>query len=195
MALTPAVFLDKDGTLLEDVPYNVAPEHMRLARGAREGLRMLGRLGLPLIVVSNQPGVALGHFDTACIAPMAARLSTLCEQAGAPLSGFYWCPHHPQGRIAAYARRCACRKPAPGMLLRAAREHGLDLRRSWMVGDILDDIEAGHRAGCRSVLLDNGGETLWQAGAQRTPTQCVPDLAAAAAAIVATLRAEGMAAA
>jgi len=180
MALTPAVFLDKDGTVLADVPYNADPARMAYAPGAREGLRLLGTLDVPLIVISNQPGVALGYFPPRALAGVDARLRSLFRAAGARLAGFYWCPHHPQGRLAAYAGPCACRKPQPGLLLRAAREHGIDLGRSWFIGDILDDVEAGNRAGCRTVLLDTGSETEWRAGPWRTPWARAADLLQAA---------------
>jgi histidinol phosphatase-like enzyme len=94
------------------------------------------------------------------------------------LDGFYYCPHAPDAG-------CDCRKPAPGMLERAAREHGVDLRASWMIGDILDDVEAGRRAGCRTILLDNGNETEWRDGEQRCPDYVARDLAQAAAIIAA----------
>jgi D-glycero-D-manno-heptose 1,7-bisphosphate phosphatase len=101
------------------------------------------------------------------------------------LDGFYYCPHSPDGVITRYAIPCTCRKPMPGMLYRAAREHGLDLAQSWMVGDILDDIEAGRRAGCRTVLIDNGNETEWKRSPLRTPHLTAPNLYTAAAMIAA----------
>ncbi|HYG43779.1 MAG TPA: HAD family hydrolase, partial [Bordetella sp.] len=156
MALTPAVFLDKDGTVLADDPYNVDPARMAYAPRAAEALRVLGTLGVPLIVISNQPGVALGYFEPQALADVQARLDTLFRAADARLAGFYWCPHHPQGVVPAYTKVCACRKPQPGLLLRAARDHQVDLAQSWFIGDILDDVEAGNRAGCRTLLLDVG---------------------------------------
>ena len=181
MALRPAAFLDKDGTLLEDVPYNVEPGKMRLAPGAAEGLRELGRLGLALVVVSNQPGVALGRFGHERRDGVADRLREMFERHGARLSGCYWCPHHPDGTVAPYARACDCRKPGPGMPRRAASELGLDLGRSWFVGDILDDVQAGRRAGCRTILVDNGGETEWrQDTPDRIPERIVANLHEAA---------------
>ena len=181
MALRPAAFLDKDGTLLEDVPYNVEPGKMRLAPGAAEGLRELGRLGLALVVVSNQPGVALGRFGHERLDGVADRLREMFERHGARLSGCYWCPHHPEGTVAPYARACDCRKPAAGMPRRAASELGLDLGRSWFIGDILDDVQAGRRAGCRTILVDNGGETEWrQETPERIPDRIVTDLREAA---------------
>lgn len=180
MALTPAVFLDKDGTLLEDVPYNVDPTRMHFTRGARRGLSRLARLELPLIVISNQPGVALGKFDLMALTRVRLRLRAMFQDAAATLAGFYYCAHHPQGSVAPYARVCDCRKPAPGLLLRAAREHGIDLERSWFVGDILNDVEAGQRAGCATILLNNGHETEWEPGPYRKPDFVAADLDEAA---------------
>jgi histidinol-phosphate phosphatase family protein len=168
----PAVFLDKDGTLIRDVPFNVDPERIALMPGVASGLRALFDAGYRLCVVSNQPGVAMGMFPHAALQGVEARIRELAGECGVALDGFFWCPHPaPRGENAKIA--CMCRKPMPGMLLVAARQHGLDLARSWMIGDILDDIEAGHRAGCRSVLVNTGGETLWQAGAHRTPDAMV----------------------
>ncbi|MDP8923554.1 MAG: HAD family hydrolase [Chloroflexota bacterium] len=180
-----AVFLDKDGTLVEDVPYNVDPALIRLGSGAVEGLRLLHVAGYPLIVISNQSGVARGYFAEDALRAVEARLRELLGEAGVPLTGFYYCPHHPEGLVAEYARACECRKPLPGMILRAAHEHGIDVARSWFVGDILHDVEAAHRAGCRAVLLDNGNETEWELSPARTPDVVAPDLAEAARAIVA----------
>lgn len=179
-ALRPAVFLDKDGTLLDDVPYNVDPRRMRFAPGAAHAVERFGALGVPLIVVSNQPGVALGRFDIQRLEDVHARLAEMFARCGASLAALYCCPHHPAGIVHGHARACDCRKPRPGLLRRAADEHGIDLRRSWMIGDILDDIEAGRRAGCRSVLLCNGNETEWRGGALRRPDHLVRDLAEAA---------------
>jgi rfaE bifunctional protein kinase chain/domain len=176
----PAVFLDKDGTLVEDVPYNVDPERIRLAPGAVAGLRALHAAGYLLIVISNQSGVARGYFPEAALADVEARLRALLAEAGVPLAGFYYCPHHPNGAISRYAVPCSCRKPAPGSIDRAAREHDVDLARSWFVGDILDDVEAGHRAGCRAILIDNGNETEWLDAPDRRPDHVVADLAEAA---------------
>jgi D-glycero-D-manno-heptose 1,7-bisphosphate phosphatase len=173
--LRPAVFLDKDGTLVEDVPYNVDPARMRLGAGAAEGVASLHRGGFLLVVVSNQPGVARGLFPESALAAVWARLAKLL--APVPLAGCYHCPHGPTDG-------CECRKPEPGLLRRAAAELGIDLGRSWMVGDILNDVEAGRRAGCRTVLIDNGNETEWVPGPNRQPHHTVRDLAEAARVIV-----------
>ncbi len=180
-SLRPAVFLDKDGTLVHDVPYNVDPALVRLLGGARDGARLLRAAGYALVVGTNQSGVARGFFTTEQLGPVRARLEDLL---GLPLDGFYWCPHHPAGHVAPYATTCGCRKPLPGLMLRAARELGIDLARSWMVGDILHDVEAGSRAGCRTALLLNGGETEWVTGPHRQPTLLAEDLADAAKSIL-----------
>ncbi|MBP0590288.1 HAD family hydrolase [Paraburkholderia sp. LEh10] len=175
-----AVFIDKDGTLLEDEPYNVDPERMRLAPGACEALSEFACCSFKLIVISNQSGVALGRFEIGALDAVEAKLREMFASCGATLDAVYWCPHHPAGQVAGYSHACDCRKPAPGMLLRAAREHRIDLRASWFVGDILDDVEAGNVAGCKTILLDNGHETVWQRTQMRMPTACAPDLHRAA---------------
>jgi D-glycero-D-manno-heptose 1,7-bisphosphate phosphatase len=175
-----AVFLDKDGTLVDDVPYNVDPALLVLAQHAGPALRLLRSLGYRLYVVSNQSGVARGRFGEEALPPLFARLEAMLAQEGVTLDGVFWCPHHPQGVIARHAIDCACRKPQPGMLQQAAARHDIDLAASWMVGDILDDVEAGRRAGCRTVLIDNGNETEWLLSPQRMPHLSAPDLLAAA---------------
>ncbi len=181
---SPAVFLDKDGTLVEDVPYNVDPACLTLTVGAAAGLRLLHAAGYQLIVISNQSGVARGLFLEPALLAVEAALRRLLLEHGVPLHGFYYCPHYPNGVVAEYAVACSCRKPAPGLLLRAARERGTDLGRSWFVGDILDDVEAGHRAGCRAILLDVGNETEWRPGPLRQPDCMASDLLDAARVIV-----------
>jgi D-glycero-D-manno-heptose 1,7-bisphosphate phosphatase len=176
-----AIFLDKDGTLLDDVPFNVDPSRMQLAPGAADALRKLGALpDLPLIVVSNQAGIAQGRFSEAAMGPVKQALRQMFATHGARLTAFYYCPHHPDGNDRRYARMCHCRKPQAGMLEKAAAEHGIDLRYSWMIGDILDDIEAGRRAGCTTILIHNGNETEWQLTALREPHYSVARLDQAA---------------
>jgi histidinol-phosphate phosphatase family protein len=180
MAYRRAVFLDKDGTIIENVPYNVDPALIRLSPGAEEGLSRLHRAGYLLFVVSNQSGVARGYFPESALEAVVSRLEGLLAGIGVPLAGFAYCPHHPEGSVEAFAVACDCRKPAPGLILRLAAEHGVDLPRSWMIGDILDDIQAGRGAGCRTILIDNGNETEWVLSPDREPDHKAPDLAAAA---------------
>jgi histidinol-phosphate phosphatase family protein len=168
-----AVFFDKDGTLLVNVPYNVDPGRMALSPQAAESLASLAARGYRLIVVSNQPGVGLGKFDEGALAAVERRLRELLPD----LDAFYYCPHAPDSG-------CECRKPACGLLMRAARRHGVRLERSWMVGDILDDVEAGRRAGCRTVLIDNGNETEWRLTPARKPDRVAASLHQAATLIL-----------
>jgi D-glycero-D-manno-heptose 1,7-bisphosphate phosphatase len=182
--VTGAVFLDKDGTLVDDVPYNVDPDLVRLAPGAGRALRLLAEAGFRLVVVSNQSGVARGLFEESALEAVEQRLRSLLRDEGASIDAFEWCPHLVGGSVGRYAVACDCRKPAPGLLLRAAGRLGVDLRRSWIVGDILDDVEAGHAAGCRAVLVDVGSETRWDVTPARTPDAIVTSLEDAARAIV-----------
>ena len=167
-----AVFMDKDGTLVENLPYNVDPARIRFAPGAEQAVARLSRHGYRVIVVSNQPGLALGYFTLEDLQAVQRYL----REALPALDGFYCCPHAPHAG-------CGCRKPACGLLIAAAREQGVDLDESWMVGDILDDVEAGRRAGCRTVLVDAGNETEWNLNEQRRPHLMVRGLAEAAEAI------------
>ncbi len=178
-----AVFLDKDGTLIEDIPYNIDPDRIRLTEGALEGLRLLQQNGYCLIVVTNQSGVARGYFEAQELRPVEKRLRELLLAGDVSLAGFYFCPHHPAGKIAKYAVDCLCRKPRPGMLYQAARQHEIDLPDSWLIGDILHDIEAGNRAGCQTILIDNGHETEWEWTSLRRPRFIVKNLYEAALAI------------
>ncbi len=178
------IFLDKDGTLIPDIPYNVDPARITLLPGAIEGLRMLHAAGYKFIVVTNQSGVARGLFTEADLVGVEARIRELLGEHGIPLAGFYYCPHHVAGALPEYAIACECRKPEPGMILKAAHEYDIDLVHSWMIGDILNDVEAGRRAGVRTVLIDNGSETEWVLTSQRQPHYRARDLQEAAEAIL-----------
>ncbi|WAS89779.1 D-glycero-alpha-D-manno-heptose-1,7-bisphosphate 7-phosphatase [Nannocystis punicea] len=177
--LRPAAFLDKDGTLIDDVPYNVDPAHVRLTRGARDGAWSLRAAGYALVVVTNQSGVARGLFSPHDLLGVQARIEDLLDLE---LDGFYWCPHLPAGAVPEYAVVCDCRKPAPGLLRRAALDLGLDLARSWMIGDIASDVEAGRRAGCHTALLAASPPAPEP---RHAPTLVAADLAEAARRIVA----------
>ncbi len=153
-----ALFLDRDGTLVHPRHYPARPDELVLYEGVGRALADIQRAGLLLVVITNQAGLARGRFGAADLEAMHAHLRAELAHQGARLDAIYHCPHHPEGSVAELARVCECRKPAPGMLLRAAAELGADLARSWFVGDILDDVEAGNRAGCRSILVDIGSE-------------------------------------
>lgn len=167
--LQKAVFIDKDGTLIPDIPYNVNPDLIKLHSGAAEGLRLLQQNGYLIIIISNQSGVGRGYFKEEALVLVQQKLEHLLKEQNIQLSGFYYCPHYVGSKLKQYDIACDCRKPAPGMLLKAAKEFSIDLSLSWMIGDILNDVEAGKKAGCKTVLIDNGGETEWQITKERTP--------------------------
>lgn len=146
-----AVFLDRDGTLLRLVPYLRDPERARLYRDTVAALRLLRAAGARLVVVTNQAGVARGLMTRADVARVNQRLMALLAVEGVWLDAIEVCPHHPD-----FTGPCRCRKPAPGLLTRAARRLGLDLARSWMVGDGPGDLEAGEAAGTRTALVRTG---------------------------------------
>ncbi|MCF2488133.1 HAD-IIIA family hydrolase [Dyadobacter sp. CY347] len=169
-SLVKVIFLDKDGTLVKDVPYNVDPEKVVFETGVFEGLRALQDYGFKLVIISNQSGLALERFTQVQLDDLIDYFYLIFEQNGIELSGFYYCPHAPSSENVS----CACRKPQPGLLIQAAHELHIDLARSWMIGDILHDVEAGNRAGCRTILIDNGNETEWLKGPFREPTYTTP---------------------
>jgi len=155
-----AVFLDRDGVLIEDADLLVRAEEMRLLPGVAHALRELHDAGFKLIVVSNQTVVARGLATEEQVGRLNRHLGQLLEKAGAPaVDGWYFCPHHPKATLLKYRQVCECRKPAPGMLKQGAREHEIALERSFMVGDRISDILAGAAAGCRTVLVQTGKHT------------------------------------
>ena len=180
MVVKKAIFIDKDGTLIPDFPYNVDPAKITLALDSVKGLRQLQHAGYKLIIVSNQSGIALGMFERSALWRVEFKLRGLMAREGLYLGGFYYCPHHPQGTLSAYRMECDCRKPAPGLILKAAEDHHIDLSQSWMIGDILNDVEAGHNAGCRAIIIDNGNETEWDLNRKRIPDAMVKNINQAA---------------
>ncbi len=149
----PVVFLDKDGTLIEDMPYNADPSLIRLLPGVAEALMALHASGWRLAVVTNQSGVARGLFPESALVGVETRLRELLGELGVPLAGFFYCPHHPNGIVPHYSIPCECRKPAPGLILTAAKQLGIDPQDCWMIGDQATDIEAGRKAGCQTVQI------------------------------------------
>ncbi len=150
-----AVFLDRDGTIIEDTGYLGDPNDVKLLPGSAEAIRRLAQAGHVVVIVSNQSGVARGLFDEAAVSRVHARLETLLATEGAKLDGYYYCPYLSGAEVTveAYRRDSDLRKPMPGMLHQASRELAIDLSRSWMVGDSRCDMEAGRRAGCRTILV------------------------------------------
>jgi D-glycero-D-manno-heptose 1,7-bisphosphate phosphatase len=156
--MKPALFLDRDGTLVEPRHYPSRPDQLVLSPEIGPLLRTFQLAGWELIVITNQSGIARGYFTHGDLERMHQHLREMLSVWGVKLDGIYACPHHVDGVIPEFAIQCGCRKPLPGLLQRAAADRDIDLTRSWMVGDILDDVEAGNRAGCRTILIDLGTE-------------------------------------
>jgi len=156
--MQPAVFLDRDDTLIEDMGYTADLDRVQLKRGTSDALRRLRDAGYSVVVVTNQSGIARGHFTEAELAQVHERMQELLRRGGAGVDAVYYCPFLPgaEAVVEQYRRESNLRKPRPGMLLQASRELNLDLRRSWMIGDALRDVEAGRAAGCRTILIANG---------------------------------------
>lgn len=173
-----AVFLDQDGTLVEELPHNVNPSLLCFTPCAASALRRLSDQGWLLVVVTHQPGIAEGRFTEADFARLREGLvQKVRREAGVALAGVFHCPHAP-GESG--SPLCACRRPQSGLLRSAARALDIDLDRSWMVGDVLDDVEAGRGAGCRTIFVDRGTESEWRLSRWRVPHHSCADLLRAA---------------
>ncbi len=156
-----AVFLDRDGVInalvyhkdasVVDSPFT--PSQFRILPRALQAIRLMNTLGLAVVVVSNQPGIAKRHFDQSTLREFDRKLRSSLRSAAARIDAIYYCLHHPEAQVKTLRQRCKCRKPGIGMLTRAARDLGLSLAASYMVGDGLTDIEAGNRAGCRTIFI------------------------------------------
>ena len=181
MSTRRAVFVDRDGVLIREVNHLTAPSQIEILPGVPEALRRLRDAGWAVVVITNQSVVARGMVTEEGLREIHATLESLLRARGAVLDAIYYCPHHPEGAVAAYRIVCDCRKPRAGLLLRAAADLGVDPAISVMVGDAASDIEAGRGAGCRTVLLRAAGET----GATRAD-HVASNLAAAADWILAT---------
>lgn len=188
--LRPAVFFDRDGVLTEPV-WNQATgeyesahrvEDLQLCAGVVEPVRRLGEHGFELFIVSNQPSYAKGKVTLEDIQAIARTVEDRFRAAGVTFRETYYCFHHPLGLVPEYSARCTCRKPEPRFLRDAAERHGIDLARSWMLGDRDTDVECGQRAGCRTILIAHpraGGHQ----GASR-PDHVARDVAEAEALII-----------
>jgi D-glycero-D-manno-heptose 1,7-bisphosphate phosphatase len=157
-----AVFLDRDGTINEEVGHLDSLDKLSILPPAFEAVRLINRSGMKAVVVTNQSGVAKGLFDEELVRQANARLQSLLRERGAHIDRFYYCPHHPTEGQGRYLQTCDCRKPGAGMLIRAAEEMHIDLGRSYMVGDMVKDMEAARRAGVKAVLVrtGHGGKVL-----------------------------------
>ena len=154
--MRPAVFLDRDGTLIKERGYLSKLEDIALFAETPAALRRLREAGFALVLVTNQAGIARGYFDEAFVQKAHRYLGEMLAAEGIVIDGYYYCPHHPDGLVAEYSRVCRCRKPAPGMVEQAARDLGLDIDRSFVVGDKWLDVELATNAGARGILVRTG---------------------------------------
>ena len=162
-----AVFLDRDGTIVRQVELMHRIDQLKILPGASKAIRMLNESGVPVFIVTNQPVVARGIASEEQVRLVNDELKRRLAKRGAKIDGVYYCPHHPKATLEQYREKCACRKPEPGMIFRAADEHGIDLKKSVLIGDTTQDVEAGRRAGVRTILVEtgHGGNDPWQYGA------------------------------
>jgi len=151
-----AVFLDRDGTVNEEVGYLSDLHRLKLIPGAGAAIRRLNEAGLKVVLVTNQSGVARGYFPEPFVHETHALLETMLREEGARLDGIYYCPHHPTAGNSRHTMACDCRKPGTGLIDRAARELDIDVKNSFTAGDKWSDIELGQRAGTRTVLVRTG---------------------------------------
>jgi D-glycero-D-manno-heptose 1,7-bisphosphate phosphatase len=179
MAGRPAFFIDRDGCLTEEVGYVNHPGRIRLLPRSAEAVRRLNRAGVAAVLATNQAGVARGYFTAEVLEATQEALRAQLAARGAHLDAAYVCTHHPDAGAPPYRARCQCRKPGPGMLLAAAADLGLDLRRSVMAGDKLSDVATAHAAGARGVLVLTGygrGEWEYRPAEAVQPDHVVRDL-------------------
>lgn len=180
MKKNAAIFLDRDGTINEEVGYLDSPDKLAIFPSAFEAVRLINQSGRKTIVVTNQAGIARGLFGEDLVETIHAALQEALRRKGALIDAFYYCPHHPTEGFPPYRQSCDCRKPAPGLFLRAARELNLDLSASWMIGDRYNDMEAAHRAGAKGILVKTGygADELSGEGPDTETTVGKPDLIA-----------------
>jgi len=173
------VFLDRDGTLIEEVGYLDHVGRVEFFPYSVDAVRLLNRAGFAVVVVTNQSGVARGLFDEDIVSATHRHIADIFEQGGAHIDGFYYCPHHPDATVEAYRRDCECRKPKPGLLRKAADDLGIDLTRSFMVGDRAHDIETGVNVGAAGVLVRTGYGTAHESAARSAAAVVTDNLAQA----------------
>lgn len=173
-----AVFLDRDGVITHDPPhYAHRIDQLKLIPKSAEAIGLLNENGFKVVVVSNQAGVARGYYQEKDVEIYNSAMKKELEKNDAYIDAIYYCPHHPDAKMDAYRRDCDCRKPKPGMLKRAEKDLNLDLKRSFLVGDKMSDIEAGYRAGCKTILVLTGhGSDELKMNANTKPDHISKDL-------------------
>lgn len=156
LSARPAVFLDRDGTMIEEAGYLSSLDQVKWFPGTKDAIRLLNRAGFFVCVLTNQGGIALGLFDDAFVQMVHRTLDAELAASGARIDGWYYCPHHPRGVTPEFRGPCACRKPGRGMIDAACREHNIDLARSWVIGDKVLDVQLAEAVGGCGVLVRTG---------------------------------------
>ena len=156
MKKNSAVFLDRDGTINEEVGYLDSLGKLKLYSNSYEAIRLINESKMLAVVITNQSGVARGYFSENFVRTVHLRINKILQEKGVYLDGFYYCPHHPTEGNGAYLKSCDCRKPEPGMLIKASEEMDIDLSHSYMVGDMAKDIELANRVGSKGRLVKTG---------------------------------------
>jgi D-glycero-D-manno-heptose 1,7-bisphosphate phosphatase len=151
-----AVFVDRDGTINVDVDFLTSPSQLQLIPRSAEAIKELNDLGIPVVVITNQSGIARGLISEDDLRNIHVALDEMLKQYGASVSAYYYCPHHPDGEVAQYAKECDCRKPKPGMLFAARNDFGYNLQRSFVIGDKVRDVEAGKNVGAVAIQVSTG---------------------------------------
>ena len=172
-----AIFLDRDGTINEEVVYIERLDRLVIIPAAFEAIRLINLSGFRAVVITNQAGIAKGLFSEAFVKQTNEHLQAALKQEGAVIDAFYFCPHHPTEGVPPYRRVCDCRKPAPGLFYQAARDMAIDLAGSFMIGDRYRDMEAAHRAGVKGVLVKTGygADVLENVGPDQETPEGKPD--------------------
>ena len=156
MRKNTAVFLDRDGTINEEVGYLDSLDKLELYPNSFEAIRLINKSGMLAVVITNQSGVARGYFSEDFVRSVHLRINEILQAKGACIDRFYYCPHHPTEGKGRYLKSCDCRKPEPGMIIKASEELDIDLSSSYMVGDAAKDIELANRVGAKGILVRTG---------------------------------------
>jgi mannose-1-phosphate guanylyltransferase / phosphomannomutase len=171
-----AIFLDRDGVINQNGPKIDSPEKLTIIEGVPEAIRVLNKAGYMIIIVTNQPEIAKGFFSFEKLEIVHKHLKEQLAKKGARIDAIYVCPHHPEkgfpGEVPELKISCGCRKPEPGMILKAIAEYSIDLKQSWMVGDSKSDIVAGQKAGLKTIFIASGGGS---SSKQEKELECTPD--------------------
>jgi D-glycero-D-manno-heptose 1,7-bisphosphate phosphatase len=168
--MKPAVFLDRDGTMIHDVGYLRRPADVRWFASTIDAVRVLNRAGFLVCVTTNQSGIGRGHYTEADLAEIHAEMSRVLDDGGARIDGWFYCPHHPDAEVPEYRAVCECRKPSPGMIKQATARFPIDLARSFVIGDKLLDLGLAQAVGARGILVATGyGSELLRAYDGRVP--------------------------